>query len=111
MDWSVRSERSLSPTGRRGCRSSSPSLKHISRNPAKLLRVLDSLLTHGVRVVTANADIRDGRIIRRDELADYHDTDMSWAGLGDVLTARPKIGRNDPCPCGSGKKYKRCCGR
>ena len=23
----------------------------------------------------------------------------------------PKIGRNDPCPCGSGKKYKQCCGR
>ncbi len=22
-----------------------------------------------------------------------------------------KIGRNDPCPCGSGKKYKKCCGR
>jgi hypothetical protein len=22
-----------------------------------------------------------------------------------------KVGRNDPCPCGSGKKYKRCCGR
>jgi preprotein translocase subunit SecA len=22
-----------------------------------------------------------------------------------------KIGRNDPCPCGSGKKYKHCCGR
>ena len=22
-----------------------------------------------------------------------------------------KIGRNDPCPCGSGKKYKRCCGK
>ncbi|MEA1649028.1 MULTISPECIES: SEC-C metal-binding domain-containing protein [Nitrospirillum] len=21
-----------------------------------------------------------------------------------------KVGRNDPCPCGSGKKYKRCCG-
>ena len=21
----------------------------------------------------------------------------------------PKTGRNDPCPCGSGKKYKRCC--
>jgi uncharacterized protein len=25
-------------------------------------------------------------------------------------TRRMKIGRNDPCPCGSGKKYKRCCG-
>ncbi len=22
---------------------------------------------------------------------------------------KPKIGRNDPCPCGSGKKYKKCC--
>jgi preprotein translocase subunit SecA len=25
--------------------------------------------------------------------------------------SKGKIGRNDPCPCGSGKKYKRCCGR
>ena len=24
--------------------------------------------------------------------------------------AAPKVGRNDPCPCGSGKKYKKCCG-
>jgi uncharacterized protein len=24
--------------------------------------------------------------------------------------AVPKVGRNDPCPCGSGKKYKKCCG-
>jgi uncharacterized protein YecA (UPF0149 family) len=22
----------------------------------------------------------------------------------------PEVGRNDPCPCGSGKKYKKCCG-
>ena len=28
-----------------------------------------------------------------------------------VRRAAPKIGRNDPCPCGSGKKYKHCCGR
>ncbi len=27
------------------------------------------------------------------------------------LTAGKKVGRNDPCPCGSGKKYKKCCGR
>jgi SEC-C motif-containing protein len=27
-----------------------------------------------------------------------------------VVRSSPKIGRNDPCPCGSGKKYKRCCG-
>lgn len=28
-----------------------------------------------------------------------------------VNRATPKIGRNDPCPCGSGKKYKNCCGK
>lgn len=28
-----------------------------------------------------------------------------------VKTAAEKVGRNDPCPCGSGKKYKKCCGR
>ena len=28
-----------------------------------------------------------------------------------VRREEPKVGRNDPCPCGSGKKYKKCCGR
>ena len=28
-----------------------------------------------------------------------------------VVREEPKVGRNDPCPCGSGKKYKKCCGR
>lgn len=27
-----------------------------------------------------------------------------------VINTQPKVGRNDPCPCGSGKKYKKCCG-
>lgn len=27
-----------------------------------------------------------------------------------VVRSTPKVGRNDPCPCGSGKKYKKCCG-
>ena len=31
--------------------------------------------------------------------------------LGCTNHKNKKIGRNDPCPCGSGKKYKRCCGR
>ncbi len=30
---------------------------------------------------------------------------------GTVVRDRPKVGRNDPCPCGSGKKYKKCCGK
>ena len=27
------------------------------------------------------------------------------------IRKKVSIGRNDPCPCGSGKKYKKCCGR
>lgn len=29
----------------------------------------------------------------------------------DTVEAPPKVGRNDPCPCGSGLKYKKCCGK
>lgn len=39
---------------------------------------------------------------------------LSHGGDGGAQTVRrkmPKVGRNDPCPCGSGKKYKYCCGR
>ena len=28
-----------------------------------------------------------------------------------VVRSAPKVGRNSPCPCGSGKKYKQCCGK
>lgn len=28
-----------------------------------------------------------------------------------IVRESPKVGRNDPCPCGSGKKFKKCCGR
>ena len=28
-----------------------------------------------------------------------------------VVHEGPRVGRNDPCPCGSGKKYKKCCGQ
>ena len=39
------------------------------------------------------------------------DADMKRIGeKTEEVKARPKIGRNDPCRCGSGKKYKKCCG-
>ena len=37
-------------------------------------------------------------------------TDSSHPKAQTVVRTEPKIGRNDPCPCGSGKKYKKCCG-
>lgn len=41
--------------------------------------------------------------------------DVKWAGAPAEKTSairreQAKVGRNDPCPCGSGKKYKKCCG-
>ena len=39
-------------------------------------------------------------------------TAAGTAGGGQTLRReQPKVGRNDPCPCGSGRKYKQCCGR
>ena len=43
--------------------------------------------------------------------------DAAYSGAGGALRqqtlvrSHPKVGRNDPCPCGSGKKYKKCCGK
>jgi preprotein translocase subunit SecA len=28
-----------------------------------------------------------------------------------IVNAGPRVGRNDECPCGSGKKFKKCCGK
>ena len=42
-------------------------------------------------------------------LADSVEAD-DWAD-DPIVNRSPKIGRNDPCPCGSGKKFKKCCGR
>jgi len=36
----------------------------------------------------------------------FHDSRM----INEPIKNENKVGRNDPCPCGSGKKYKKCCG-
>jgi preprotein translocase subunit SecA len=35
----------------------------------------------------------------------------SFSNFSQPISKKPKVGRNDPCPCGSGKKYKKCCGK
>lgn len=54
---------------------------------------------------------------RHHEVAEFKKVDGTWYFYdGNAPTpkqfvrAEPKIGRNSPCPCGSGKKYKKCCG-
>ncbi|MBF7072052.1 preprotein translocase subunit SecA [Glaciecola sp. MH2013] len=38
-------------------------------------------------------------------------TEQDEKPQGAIKREGPKVGRNDPCPCGSGKKYKQCCGK
>ena len=42
---------------------------------------------------------------------DYYDPSGDVAVKQEPVKVGPKIGRNDPCPCGSGKKYKHCHGK
>ncbi len=51
------------------------------------------------------------------ELAQFEKVDGKWYFMDGRMLGQPtyrreapKVGRNDPCPCGSGKKYKKCCG-
>ncbi|MDR1400678.1 MAG: YchJ family protein [Treponema sp.] len=60
---------------------------------------------------------RDGLKDVYHEKAQFKKQDGKWLyDVGDIVPetivrSSPKIGRNDPCPCGSGKKYKHCHGR
>jgi SEC-C motif-containing protein len=56
-----------------------------------------------------------GEDIVHHERSEFHNHGGHWyfvdgrpVGAGTVRREGPKIGRNDPCPCGSGKKYKKC---
>ncbi|WP_252183383.1 SEC-C metal-binding domain-containing protein [Rossellomorea vietnamensis] len=42
-------------------------------------------------------------------LKGYDDGDA--APVPEPVRGGPSVGRNEPCPCGSGKKYKKCCGK
>jgi len=45
------------------------------------------------------------------EKAGWFFTDGKGVSQKPVVRSAPKIGRNDPCSCGSGQKYKKCCGK
>jgi SEC-C motif-containing protein len=61
--------------------------------------------------------VQDGAKKVHRERASFRKVDGRWFfENGEALVPKPvvrdapKIGRNEPCPCGSGKKYKKCCG-
>ena len=46
-----------------------------------------------------------------DDDDDWDGDDEGYTEVAEPYRAPPKVGRNEPCPCGSGKKYKKCCGK
>lgn len=69
---------------------------------------------HGVVEFRATA-VRGREIQQLHEVSRFVKERGQWLYLdGDIVKSAPaaaidKVGRNDPCPCGSGKKFKRCC--
>jgi len=63
--------------------------------------------------VQLRSEVREQEFHHKDETAN-----LQYSGSSETAEAKPepkrrgapKVGRNDPCPCGSGKKYKKCCG-
>lgn len=56
-----------------------------------------------------NAEVRQN--IEREEVKNIKTNDGKEGVKSKPKKADKKVGRNDPCPCGSGKKYKNCCGK
>ena len=50
-------------------------------------------------------------VVEREQVAKVTGTNRDDSANAPVVRKSEKVGRNDPCPCGSGKKYKHCCGR
>ncbi len=72
----------------------------------------------GVVEFIAFYDDPDGDEVEHHERAFFRREEGEWIFVDGVparqdpyVREEPKIGRNDPCPCGSGKKYKKCCGK
>ena len=79
-------------------------------NPDVIQRKINSYLT-GYQIPfqmhVTNPQEKISQFVRENNQWYYVD----GKGQEPVRRESPKVGRNDPCTCGSGKKYKKCCGR
>ncbi len=66
------------------------------------------------RKLTAKEDLMFQQAIRKLPMWSFRGhtaEELEAFQTGQVKNQTPNVGRNDPCPCGSGRKYKNCCGR
>ena len=62
--------------------------------------ILAICIEHGWKVIVG---------IEPDKPEDISDVERLLSPLKPMRTSEPQVGRNDPCPCGSGLKFKKCC--
>ena len=75
-------------------------LMHVTERDEGAQRQQTSEITSAKLQETSAIELVDGKISPKEGGIDKT-----------IRNEEPKVGRNDPCPCGSGKKYKACCGR
>lgn len=78
---------------------------HIVRNQRTIKR------ESNVEVTSEGFDNSALETVHLDKATGLPQTGPSDSKPQPVVNQGPKVGRNDPCPCGSGKKYKNCCGK
>ncbi len=73
---------------------------------------MTSLIREGTVMTLLTFRLRSEEDIKREQAAKITSTSGSTDGSEKKRPVKKgeKVGRNDPCPCGSGKKYKKCCG-
>ena len=70
-------------------------------------------MTESIREETVKMlmHVRIEQKVEREQVAEVTGTNKDDSVSGPIVRKNDKISRNAPCPCGSGKKYKHCCGR
>jgi preprotein translocase subunit SecA len=73
--------------------------------PRKTVHLSSSAFGGSTSTATGNAEVGQSRP------SDVVSEAVEAVAKAKPVRLGPKVGRNDPCPCGSGKKYKQCCGK
>ncbi len=100
LDAEVEKNRRLIEDGEREIRQLKREVKHLERE-AECLKVESALLKGNITATERVLMKQKNAVLNGDDDRLVTDT---------LHKIQPRVGRNDQCPCGSGKKYKKCCG-
>jgi preprotein translocase subunit SecA len=78
---------------------------HFNADP-RIPEMLEEYLTNYTIPERIQNEIDEFEAKKNEERSRYF---QSQSSSQPIINTEPKIGRNDPCPCGSGNKYKKCC--